>query len=174
MDFNDTFIKNYIKENKEKKSLYEICNTLIVKYFFLLEDIEYVYSFFFDEDININDIKLTSDKQKRLDSEFKNKVKQRYNKCIISGYNIRQCEVAHIIPFCKSNEIDKYNPNNGLLLSCELHKLFDEKVFKINPNTFEIEIDELIEDIKELAIYKYKNKKLDININSIPYLDKIY
>lgn len=174
MELNDTFIKKYITENKDSKSLYEICNTLIVKYFFLLEDIEYIYSFFFDEDININDIKLTSDKQNRLDSEFKNKVKEKYNRCIISDFNPRQCEVAHIHPFSKSNEIDKYNPNNGLLLSCELHKLFDDKVFKINPYTFEIEINESIEDIKELGIYKYKNKKLNIDTNSIPYLDKIY
>lgn len=172
----DLFIKTYIKNNQDKLCLYDICFNLIVTFFFYKEDIEYVYYFFFNKNIDINNLetkKLTTLQRQRLDQKFKSIVKSRYNYCVISGYHSMQCEIAHIIPFSQCNDIDKYNPNNGILLSCELHKLFDNGAFKIDPNTMQIEINETIDNIEELAIYKYKNKKINIHKSSIPFLHKL-
>ena len=172
----DTFIKNYIIKNKSVKTTYEICYNLITNYFFSIEDIEYVYSFLLGDDINISELDcfLNAETKQRLDKGFKERVVSYYGKCIISDYSFEECQVAHIIPFSKSNPIDKYNPNNALLLSNSIHYLMDTGYFTINPDTHEVEIDPHKKNIEMLSIYKYKNKKLNIKPESIPYLRRVY
>jgi len=48
------------------------------------------------------------------------------------------CEAAHIIPFSLSENFDI---NNGLLLNCILHKLFDKHYWSINPDSLCVEIN---------------------------------
>ena len=47
-------------------------------------------------------------------------------------------------------------------------------LFTINPETFEIIINETIEDIEDYSIYQYNKKKLNINRGSSSYLKHHY
>jgi hypothetical protein len=62
------------------------------------------------------------------------------------------------------NRYDKYN---GLLLRADLHVLFDNYTFSINPDTFIIEFDKdffiLTNDITEYK--KFDGMKININFN---------
>ena len=98
------------------------------------------------------DIKEIRTKQKA----FRNMIIDRDKKCIISGFDPKECEAAHIIPYaiCKT-----YERSNGILLNLCLHKLFDDYIFSINPNTFKIEIKN---NINNLSICNYKDKIVKI------------
>jgi hypothetical protein len=116
-------------------------------------------------------IETMEEKVKRKDRQFREKVKSFYNnKCVISGRSEIVCEVAHIKPFAHSNSEEKYDPNNGILLSADLHKLFDAKLFTIDPETFqlkftkEILLDNTLEDY-----YKFNKKILGIKPESKKY-----
>lgn len=94
--------------------------------------------------------------QRIYQSEFRRRIIERDNVCLISGLNSIECEAAHIIPYsiCKN-----YDLSNGLLLNMCLHKLFDEYIFSINPKTSKIIIKN---GITNLSINKYKNKIINI------------
>jgi len=111
----------------------------------------------------------------RNDRQFRNDVSAKYNnKCIISNNDIMMCEIAHIIPFCKANEFEKYDVNNGLVLSSELHKLFDKKLLRINPDTQLVEIDNILLQNTKNNCNNYHNKKVILDDATINYLRKIY
>lgn len=63
--------------------------------------------------------------------EFRRLVIARDGVCVLSGYHPDECEAAHIVPFCESLSFD---PDNGILLNRVLHKLFDDRVFSIDPD----------------------------------------
>jgi len=93
-----------------------------------------------------------------LQSKFRDKVINRFNKCIISDFHSDLCEASHIIPL---SECENFDIDNGLLLNCCLHKLFDNFHFSINPNTLMIEIYPKSKHIEYLE--QYKNKKINID-----------
>lgn len=130
----------------------------------------------FNEENNIKkDNNIIEEKIKRLDYNFKKSVKSFYKTCIITNRSQYVCEVAHIYPFVDSELEDKYNPNNGILLCRDLHKLFDDKLIKINPNNYQLILSQEILDDKTLKIYhQYHNKILNIKKESKYYFDKIY
>lgn len=166
----DEHLKNYIDNNLSQQDSVIIKN-LHKQFKYDIEEIEYIYSIFFSDRI-VDFQTVMSSSVNRTDKSFKNDVKERYNHCIISGYHKKQCDVAHIKPFNECETIfDKYNPDNGLLLSSDIHKQFDMYLFTINPETFEVIINENIQDIKDYSIYKYNKKKLNINKNSISYIE---
>lgn len=84
-----------------------------------------------------NNIKEYSNHIIRHDYIYKKLVKYNANnKCQITGVNSIMCEVAHILPFSKcKNDIERYDPYNGLYIDCSIHKLLD------NTNYLSIEID---------------------------------
>ena len=99
------------------------------------------YLFYTLKNFDPSIIETTEEKVKRKDKQFRDKVKSFYNnKCVISGRSEIVCEVAHIKPFSESDPEEKYDPNNGILLSADLHKLFDTKLFTIDPETFQLEL----------------------------------
>ncbi|AYV77521.1 MAG: hypothetical protein Dasosvirus4_42, partial [Dasosvirus sp.] len=52
-------------------------------------------------------------REKRNDLIFRNDVRQRYNdECVVTGNDIA-CDVCHIVPYCKCNDNEKYDVNNG-------------------------------------------------------------
>lgn len=111
-------------------------------------------------------------KEKRNDYFFKKNVIQRFQKCIISGNHKDECEVAHIFPFSKCNGEYfnwKYDEYNGLLLSANLHKLYDKGIFRINPETFKIEVKE---DCKKenYSICQYDGNILNLHENHKKFL----
>ena len=108
-------------------------------------------------------------KEKRLDKNFRNKVLNLYNrKCLITSYEEEECEVAHILPFCECSSSQKYDIYNGLILSANLHKLFDKYIFSINPETLMIEVK------GDHRIKKYHGLKLNLNKECLPYLKMHY
>jgi predicted restriction endonuclease len=45
------------------------------------------------------------------------------------------CEACHIKPFYLSNNDEKYDIYNGLLMDASFHKLFDTYIISIDPLT---------------------------------------
>lgn len=64
-------------------------------------------------------------------------VRNRDQRCRVTGYDSRQCEVAHIRPL---HERYNFDPDNGLLLSSDLHHLFDQYWWSVNPDTGLVEV----------------------------------
>ena len=103
--------------------------------------------------------------------KFCNSVRKKDVSCVLSNTDAIQCECAHIVPlngdYGQSNytNADLLNIEaNGMLLSKELHFLYDQHVWCINPNKYEE-----IEGIPKKRKYKieivssYKDKNLSIN-----------
>ena len=169
-------IYNDIELNKNLNNV-ELYNLLIESYtqtkvdFFMYHEFKYIH---LD----------TKEKPKRKNQKmFRMDLIDRYKKCIITDCHEIVCEACHIINFEECKDDDKYNVNNGLLLRSDIHKLFDNGYLKINPYTLTVEISstknaessekKLNEDlVKEYE--QYNGKKINININSIPYLKNIY
>ena len=70
---------------------------------------------------------------------FRNKLIEKFKKCIISNSIEIECDAAHIIPV---KNYGNYELNNGLLLCSNLHTTFDMFLWSINPITFEIIVSE--------------------------------
>lgn len=70
-------------------------------------------------------------------TDFRNRVSMNFGgSCAITGHNITQClQAAHISPFAddKNN-----NTSNGILMSADLHLLFDNHLMSINPDTLTV------------------------------------
>lgn len=70
-------------------------------------------------------------------SDFRNRVSMNFGgSCAITGHNVTQClQAAHISPFAddKNN-----NTSNGILMSADLHLLFDNHLMSINPDTLTV------------------------------------
>jgi hypothetical protein len=77
--------------------------------------------------------------------KFCTSVRKKDVNCVLSNTNIIQCECAHIVPLNGDYGQNNYeNPNllnnsaNGMLLSKELHLLYDMFIWCINPINYEI------------------------------------
>jgi hypothetical protein len=68
-------------------------------------------------------------------STFRIKLVNRDRVCVISGLCAGECEAAHIVDYASGGSFD---PENGLLLSRNLHRQFDLFLFSINPATLEV------------------------------------
>jgi hypothetical protein len=103
--------------------------------------------------------------------KFCNSVKKKDVSCVLSNNDSIQCECAHIVPlngdYGQSNykNADVLNSDaNGMLLSKELHFLYDQFIWCINPHNFE-EIDGIPKKRKYKIeiVSSYKDKNLSIN-----------
>lgn len=157
---NEDIIINFLHNNIKHKS--ENIDTLIsyLKFYYKREiDIkEYDYLF-----------KKSTDEIVRLSQDiFRKKLIDKYNCCLITGFNSVECQACHIIPYekCFDNNID-----NGLLLTSSLHKTFDDYIWSINPKTSRIEIKNGYTD---LLINNYNNKKLNLNNQVLKNLQHHY
>lgn len=111
-------------------------------------------------------------KHRRGQRKFREKLIKKYNsKCALLGIHSSLCDAAHIYPYseCKSVE-EKYDENNGILLSATLHKAYDKNYFWIDEISCEIKINYLqlkkdnIEDLKAVGLDGFDNfyiSKLD-------------
>lgn len=104
-------------------------------------------------------------------NKFRQCLINKYNSCIITNVDANECEACHIKPFNECNESEKYDVNNGLLLSANLHKLFDEYIFSIDPETLQIKV---INNDKNYSINKYVDHSVKVNKNSKKYLEYHY
>ena len=106
---------------------------------------------------------------------FRKKLIERYKVCIITGSNAIVCQACHIIPYSESNKEDIYNIDNGLLMTYNLHVLFDNKDVIIDPITLKLHFtSNILLDKTMNEFTKYEGMKLNIHPNSVYYLKKYY
>ena len=104
--------------------------------------------------------------------KFREKLIKKYDsKCALLGIHASLCDAAHILPYseCKSSQ-DKYDENNGILLSATLHKAYDKNYFWIDENTCQIKINysalkkDNIENLQDIGLNGFEDfyvSKLD-------------
>jgi len=92
-----------------------------------------------------------------LQSEYRNKLVERFKCCVISNLHPNLCEACHIIPF---SECENFDVENGLLLNPILHKLFDSHQFSIEPKTLIVKVNR--NSIYYSYMRQFKNLKVSI------------
>jgi hypothetical protein len=167
-------IIQYIEDNKDKKTFFDIYNELIKNN--NKDDVQFVFSFQYNFDIE-NCIKTEYElKEKRFYQQKLRKESLEFynNKCVISNINRNLClEIAHIKPVCEcKNTKEKMDVENTFLLWIDLHKYFDAYCFSINPDTYKIEVKKNCEDYEWLK--QYDNKKINLTDKNKLYLQHHY
>ena len=92
--------------------------------------------------------------------KFREKLVEIYGKCPLDNVNHKLCEAAHILPYAKcKNKKEKYDINNGILLSCNMHKAFDLNLFTFDEKTCKVKILKKnilkIEETEEIILSDY-------------------
>jgi len=86
----------------------------------------------------------------------------RPNHCAISGTEeVSVLEAAHIIPYAE-RFADRDKPENGLLLRRDIHKLFDDNLIAINPDTRLVEVSPILNSKDYLDL---KGKRIDDDLS---------
>lgn len=169
-------ISNLPENNNENILIYHNKFTDLLSYY----NKEYLDYVFYNKKKYIHNLDRLQLKQTRnLQQEFREELIKRYETCIITDRADILCEAAHIVPFAESNDDIKYDINNGLLLSKELHALFDMKYLKINPYTKIpiIELNDIVLNNQKCVDYhKYHGSNIRVKLNdeTIQNLKKIY
>lgn len=116
----------------------------------------------------------------RNDANFKKIVRERFSRCIIcepSECHIACCQVAHIWGFADCDSIDRYNPDNGLLMCANIHLLFDNGLIRLEPvlplssGMVRIICDETLRD---MMIYKHNGQIITLLPENMPFLLRRY
>jgi hypothetical protein len=94
--------------------------------------------------------------------KFREDLIQLYKKCVMS--NVSHFQACHIIPFPKSNIENKYNKYNGILLKADLHELFDDYIFSINPETYTVQFNNVFfkDEPNKQEYQRFDNKILNL------------
>ena len=100
---------------------------------------------------------------RRYQSAFRQALlSQRPNCCAISGTSeVTVLEAAHIVPYSEKYA-DRDQPENGLLLRRDIHKLFDAHLIAIDPKARTVEI---AKSIKSTDYTRLKGNKIEDNIS---------
>ena len=119
-----------------------------------------------------------TDKDKRINrnDRFCTSVKKKDVLCVLSGVDTIQCEAAHIVPLNgEYGQTNYVNPTllndsaNGMMLSKELHYLYDQFIWSINPYEY-TETDTIpkkrVYNIEIISNYKEKN----LSINNFKHI----
>ena len=157
--FSSSFIENNINKS-DNNFIKEIINFKTQNKLEFINDVIQYLNSFYDKQIELSDIleqiKNTKEENNRNEQgSFRNRLIKKYKKCIITGFDIQECEACHIDPFSESFDNDI---NNGILLTASLHKTFDKYHWSINPKTRKIETS-----LENNLITNYKNKKIDLD-----------
>lgn len=92
-----------------------------------------------------------------------------WGKCSISGYpDFRMLVASHIKPWNKSDNTERIDPFNGLLLLPTYDKLFDLGLISFSERG-DILISEQLKDYSLLSLSN--NIRITVNINHLKYLD---
>ena len=106
-------------------------------------------------------------------TKFRQQLIDKYKTCVISGCSPIQCDACHIVPVHQEYNFD---PDNGLLLSAELHRAFDQHLWSIDIETMRVVVKaNTFNDT--LTVNRYDRKQLDGNLFSSAtksYLAKHY
>jgi hypothetical protein len=93
---------------------------------------------------------------------FRKNCIEKYKKCIITDVFYKECDACHIIPY----SIGLNNVDNSILLVKNLHGLFDDGYWTIDPITGDIIISHIIEN-ESTTIHLYKNKNVKHILNEV-------
>jgi len=115
----------------------------------------------------------------RDDAVFRSIVKSRFINCIICESQTCHpacCEVAHIWNFADCDSSSAYNPDNGLLMCANWHRLFDRHLMQLEPveNSLGNVRVILATELLNTTLGKYHNKIITILPENIPFLLKRY
>jgi predicted restriction endonuclease len=69
---------------------------------------------------------------------YRDNIVKKFKLCALTNVNPYLCEAAHIFPYSDCNKNEKHDINNGILLSCNMHKAFDNNYFTIDEKTCRI------------------------------------
>lgn len=138
-----------------------------------------------EEDLNLifydfnqiynNDSKTFESREKRINQDkFREKIIKRDKCCILSNSHPDMCEACHIIPYSESNEEQKYDINNGILLERGLHSLFDKYLWSINRESYVIISEKILNNPQYNLINIYNKIKLQLNEKQLDYLKNHY
>jgi putative restriction endonuclease len=86
------------------------------------------------------------------------------NRCCITGLSIPKLLIAsHIKPWCASDENEKTNPQNGLLLNALFDAIFDKGYITIDKN-FKVVLSTMLKNSTDqfvrISIYPYADRKI--------------
>lgn len=152
------FIKERLKEF-DNNIIYLSKIADIASQLYDIDEVKFVMMLLYDIDMDETEINDYEGKQIiRIDQQlFTNELKKRYGGCVITGIKtiVNGC---HVVPYniCKNYKLD-----NGILLTPDLHALFDKNYFTISNETFEVIIsDRMKEDPICYEQYKKYNGKI--------------
>ena len=111
--------------------------------------------------------------KRQYQQNFRKQLEKRYKKCIVTGKGSDVYEACHIIPYSESDYRKMYDVNNGLLLSSELHKLFDKFLVSINDDKFVLS-KKILNDISYAEYKKYNGVQLFLNNETLKNLESHY
>lgn len=99
---------------------------------------------------------------------------QKFRKTVLDSFNRKCCisntdidvvlEAAHITPY---NGKPSNNLENGICLRTDIHRLWDSYLISINPETFTVEVSDLLIDT-EYKLFEGKEVFKSLDRNSIP------
>lgn len=100
------------------------------------------------------------EKERYYQKKFSNKIFARDIKCIVSSTGIStEFEACHIVSVYDGGD---YSESNGILLTRNLHSLYDKYLWSINPSTLCVDIISNDENIVG-SIVNYLGKKVNLN-----------
>ena len=102
-------------------------------------------------------------------------IERNNGRCQLTHRDAIICEACHIRPHSVCDDQDKYNPDNGLLLCRDLHRLFDEYMFSINPEKEEVIFSQKALENELLNDYHYLHgMHLHLVEGNKPFLQEHY
>lgn len=110
----------------------------------------------------IDELKVSKTKRSKQDI-FRDDLIKKYKTCVITGDDADICEACHIIPYSESNDNEKYDINNGLLLSASIHKLFDSSDLSINNDGCVVLSDKITNKSTYKKYWPLDNMKVNID-----------
>ncbi len=120
-----------------------------------LTEVERKYLSIFFENIETKE-----NKEREERENFRKDCIEKYKRCIITNVFYKECDACHIVPY----SVGLNNVNNSILLTKNLHGLFDDGFWTIDAETGDILISPEIEN-EETTIHLYKNKNLNHILN---------
>lgn len=108
-------------------------------------------------------------------NKFRNAIIARDQRCIVTDIGFIVCEACHIVPFSSGSDSENFDPNNGILLECGLHKLFDMYCMSIDPTTSTVHFNKkILDDPDYEQLHRYENKQVNLSEKTKKYLRKHY
>ena len=108
---------------------------------------------------NIRNLTLYTKRNSCYQAKFRKLLIEKYRECPITKTHESLCDAAHILPYVKCSEYDRFNLNNGILLAKHIHRAFDKKYFTFDHITCKVKI--LYKNVEKNNIYNLETIGLE-------------